>query len=211
MPPYDSMSANAETMLVENQLEDGLEENVLSPEAQCILNILRNCISNAEIAALLPIVLQLNIVSSVGSKELRSTLQRHQMLEEKLDMLGDLRPVSDGEQERMKSTRIQLEEKVKVSVRNILRHLRASSDAVSSWKEELGMEVGTSEKALIQELKKLHSHVLEKLQTSCDKEPQLTSTNQVSVSSDHEVEPITSLQDFSSDIKEVNVKVRPPV
>lgn len=215
MAPYDSMSANAETMLVKNQLEDGLEDdkqtqkNVLSPETQCITNILRNCISNAEIAAVLPIVLQLNTVSSVESKELSTTLQRHQMLEDRLNMLGDLKPVSDGEQERRKSTRIQLEEKIKDSFRNILRHLRACSDTVSNWKEELGMEVGTSEKALIQELKKFHSHVLEKLHTSYDKEPQLTSTNQVSLSSDHDVEPIVSLQDFPAVIKEVNAKVRP--
>lgn len=195
-------------MVVKNQLEDGLEDDKqtqkLSPEAQCITNILRNCISNAEIAAVLPIVLQLNIVTSVESKE----LQRHQMLEERLNVLEDLKPVSDGEQERRKSTRVQLEEKIKDSFRNILRHLRACSDTVSNWKEELGMEVGTSEKALIQELKKFHSHVLETFQTSYNKEPQLTSSNQVS---DLDVEPIVSLQDFPAVIKEVNSKVRPQV
>lgn len=216
MPPYDSMSANAETMLVKSQLEDGLEDdkqsqkNVLLPEAQCISNILRNCISNAESAAVLPIVLQLNLASSVESKELSTSLQRHQMLEERLNMLGDLKPVSDGVQEKRKNTRVQLEEKIKDSFRNILRHLRACSDIIFNWKEELEREVGTSEKALIQELKKFHSQVLDKLQTSCDKEPQLTSSNQVSLSSDRDVQPTVSPQDFPAAIKEVNAKVRPP-
>lgn len=211
------MSANGAIILVKTQLKDGpqghelTQKKLLSPEAQRIAGILRNCISNAEIAAILPAVLRLNSVSSVVDKELSRTLQEHQMLEERLETLEDLKQESDGEQEGRKSTTAQLEKDIKNSFRNLLRLLRARLDTISAWKAELGMEVGTSEKALIRELHKFHSHILEKLLTSQDKESQLAPSKQVSSSSDRDVEHIVSLQDFPADMKEVDSKVRPQV
>lgn len=215
MPSSDNMSANRAIILVKTQLKDGPQDHeltqkkLLSPEAQRIAGILRNCISNAEIAAIMPAVLRLNSVSSVVDKELSRKLQEHQMLEERLETLEDLKQESDGEQQGRKSA--QLEKEIKNSFRNLLRLLRARPDTISAWKAELGMEVGTSEKALIRELNKFHSHILEKLLTSQDKESQLAPSKQVSSSSDRDVEHIVSLQDFPADMKEVDSKVRPQV
>lgn len=207
MASSDSMSANGATILAKAQIkfQDGLQDHevaqkLLCPEAQRIANILRNCISNSEIAAMLPAVLRLNSVSSVVDEQLSRALKEHQMFKEKLETLEDLKQESDREQQGRKSSTAQLEKDIKNSFRNLLRFFRGRPDTISAWKAELGMEVEPIEKALIRELKKFHSHILEKSLTI--QEPQLSS------SSHHDVEHIVSLQDFAADIKEVDAKVR---
>uniref|UniRef100_A0A3Q1EXC4 Dynein regulatory complex protein 10 n=1 Tax=Acanthochromis polyacanthus TaxID=80966 RepID=A0A3Q1EXC4_9TELE len=143
--------------------------------AECISNVLENCISQAEITATLSAVLQSSCVSGVADQELCNALQEHQLLEERLEKLEDLE--SDGKQEgeavkERKQARAQLERNIKNSFRYVLRLCKANPDAVSGLRAELGIEIVDSEDILIRELKVFHSHMVRKLWTSLDEELQ---------------------------------------
>uniref|UniRef100_UPI0037E8D46C dynein regulatory complex protein 10 n=1 Tax=Semicossyphus pulcher TaxID=241346 RepID=UPI0037E8D46C len=178
----------------------------LSPEAQCISNILENCISQIEIAAILPALLQLNSVSGVVDKELSRLLQKHQKLAERLETLEGLRQESDEEQEgNFGEKRVQLEKDIKDSVRNLLRLVRAHPNVISGLSAEQDIQVGESESILIKGLKKFHNHVAEKLQTSVDEELELAFLNPVSSTPSHTQDQIVSKEEtVATDIKEVD-------
>ncbi|KAM7018944.1 dynein regulatory complex protein 10 [Tautogolabrus adspersus] len=144
------------------------EKKLLSPEAACISKILENCISEVEFVATLPAVLKLNSLSGVADTELSRALHEHQTLAERLETLEGLRQESGGEQEKGSKERAQLD--FKKSVKNLLRLVRARPDVISDFRAEQDMEVGESESILINELKKFHSHMLEKLLTSVNEE-----------------------------------------
>uniref|UniRef100_A0A3Q1B8H6 Dynein regulatory complex protein 10 n=3 Tax=Amphiprion ocellaris TaxID=80972 RepID=A0A3Q1B8H6_AMPOC len=144
-----------------------------SKSAELISDVLENCISQAEVAATLSAVLQSNCVSGIMNQELRNALQEHQLLEEKLGKLEDLK--TDGEQEgeavkARKQARAQLERNIKNSFRDVLRLCQANPDAISGLRAELGIEIVESENILIRELKLFHSNMVRKLLTSPDEE-----------------------------------------
>lgn len=202
------------------QSEDALknqglpQKKLLSREARRISSILENCISQVEIAAILPAVLRLNSGSGVADKELSRALQEHQILDERLETLEGLKQESDGEQEEeageaRKRTRAQLEKEIKNSVRDLLRLVRANPDAINGLSAELGMDVGESEYMLIRGLEKFHSHVVEKLLTSLDEELQLVRHMQVSSPPAHNLEHMVSLEEgVATAMNEIDAEVR---
>uniref|UniRef100_A0A3Q3MB39 Dynein regulatory complex protein 10 n=1 Tax=Labrus bergylta TaxID=56723 RepID=A0A3Q3MB39_9LABR len=141
---------------------------LLSPEAGCIAKILENCISEVEFVLTLPAFLKLNSLTCVADTELSRALQEHQTLAERLETLEGLRQESGGEQEKGSKERAQQD--FKKSVKNLLRLVRARPDVISDFRLEQDMEVGESESILINELKKFHSHMVEKLLTSVSEE-----------------------------------------
>ncbi|XP_060894064.1 dynein regulatory complex protein 10 [Labrus mixtus] len=141
---------------------------LLSPEAGCSSKILENCISEVEFVLTLPAFLKLNSLSCVADTELSRALQEHQTLAERLETLEGLRQESGGEQEKGSEERAQRD--FKKSVKNLLRLVRARPDVISDFRAEQDMEVGESESILINELKKFHSHMAEKLLTSVSEE-----------------------------------------
>ncbi|XP_074494197.1 dynein regulatory complex protein 10 [Sebastes fasciatus] len=218
LPSSDSMSAKVAT-----QSEDALknhelsQKKLLSVEAQLISNILENCISQVEIAATLPAVLQLNNVSNVVDEELSRALQEHQILDSRLETLEGLKQESNGEQDGEDGkARAQLEKDVKNSVRDLLRVVRAHPDAICGLRAELGMEVGESEYILIRGLEKFHRYVVEKLMTSLDEELQLVLNKQVSSSTAHDLEIIvsqegevaTAMKQIDATISQINDEIK---
>ncbi|XP_020505562.2 dynein regulatory complex protein 10 [Labrus bergylta] len=141
---------------------------LLSPETGCIAKILENCISEVEFVLTLPAFLKLNSLTCVADTELSRALQEHQTLAERLETLEGLRQESGGEQEKGSKERAQRD--FKKSVKNLLRLVRARPDVISDFRLEQDMEVGESESILINELKKFHSHMVEKLLTSVSEE-----------------------------------------
>ncbi|KAF3850882.1 hypothetical protein F7725_012654 [Dissostichus mawsoni] len=175
------MSAKRSTVLgkTKTQLEEAPENNEvpqrkpLSLEAKRILNMLENCISGVEFVAMLPALLQLNTLSSVGDKDLSMALQEHQLLEKRLETFECLMQGSDGEQGReVGKAMARLEKDIKNSLRDLLRLARAHPDAISGLKAELGktLAVGESEYKLITGLEKFQSCVVETLLTSVEEE-----------------------------------------
>ncbi|XP_028269279.1 dynein regulatory complex protein 10 [Parambassis ranga] len=138
----------------------------LSPEAQCISNILEQCISQLEIAAALPTVLCSNSISAIEDQDLSRKLQVHQTLSERLLKL-------EQGQER-KTKRVQLEKHVKFSVRNVLRAFLVHPDAILGLRKKSDMAVGESEGLLIRNLRMFHSYMVHSLLTSVKEELQLS-------------------------------------
>ncbi|KAK1892029.1 Dynein regulatory complex protein 10 [Dissostichus eleginoides] len=175
------MSAKRSTVVgkTKTQLEEAPENNEvpqrkpLSLEAKRILNMLENCISGVEFVAMMPALLQLNTLSSVGDKDLSMALQEHQLLEKRLETFECLMQGSDGEQGReVGKAMARLEKDIKNSLRDLLRLARAHPDAISGLKAELGetLAVGESEYKLITGLEKFQSCVVETLLTSVEEE-----------------------------------------
>ncbi|XP_034547025.1 dynein regulatory complex protein 9 [Notolabrus celidotus] len=177
-----------------------------SPEAQRILNILENCISQIEFAATLPCILKLGSVSSDVDKGLSRALQEHQTLSERLETLEGLKNKSNGEQEGIDGKEsAQLEEDFQNSFRNLLRLVRVHPEAISYLRAEQKMEAGESESILIKELKKFHSHAKDKLLTSVDEELQQVLCK--SSSSNH-LDNIDSQEGkLDADLKKVNEQI----
>ncbi|XP_042345010.1 dynein regulatory complex protein 10 [Plectropomus leopardus] len=207
------------TVLAKNQPEDALkiqelsQRKLLSPEAQHISNILKNCISQVETAATLPAVL-LNSMSSVVDKELSRALQKHQILHERLESLMGLKQESGEGQEEVWEARMraqaQLETDIKNSVRDLLRIIQARPHAVCGLRSEPGVEVGKGENILIRGLKKFHSHVEEKLLlTNLDEEElELILHKQVSSSFAQDLERVVSLEEgVAAAIKEIDAEI----
>lgn len=218
-PSSVSMSTKGATLLAKTQSKDALQNHelslkkLLSPEAQRISSILENCIRQAEIAATLPAVL-LNS-TSVMDKELTRALEKHRILGERLETLVGLKQESDGGQgERVGEARVrlkaQLQRDIKNSVRDLLRLFRDYPDAISGLRSEPGVEVGESEAILIRGLEKFHSHVVEKLVTSPQKEVlQLISHEQVSSFPAQDLAHVILLEEEgTAAIKEVDAEVR---
>ncbi|XP_049434264.1 dynein regulatory complex protein 10 isoform X1 [Epinephelus fuscoguttatus] len=213
-----SMSTKGATLLAKTQSKDALQNHelslkkLLSPEAQRISSILENCIRQAEIAATLPAVL-LNS-TSVMDKELTRALEKHRILGERLETLVGLKQESDGGQgERVGEARVrlkaQLQRDIKNSVRDLLRLFRDYPDAISGLRSEPGVEVGESEAILIRGLEKFHSHVVEKLVTSPQKEVlQLISHEQVSSFPAQDLAHVILLEEEgTAAIKEVDAEI----
>ncbi|XP_045891517.1 dynein regulatory complex protein 10 [Micropterus dolomieu] len=211
------MSAKGATVLSEakTQSDDPLKDRGLSQkkqlslEVQRISSILENCISQVEIAATLPAVLQSNSASGVADQDLSRALQEHQMLEERLETLEHLKQESDGEQEgeARERAKVQLEKDIKNSVRNLLRTVRARPDAMG-LRAELVMEVGESEYILIRELQKFHCHMVEKLPTIVDEELQLVLYKQVPSPPAFNLEHMVSVEEgLATAMKEVDAKI----
>ncbi|XP_029295147.1 LOW QUALITY PROTEIN: dynein regulatory complex protein 10 [Cottoperca gobio] len=212
----DSMSAKGSTVLSlsEDALKNHLlsQKKLLSLEAQCISNILENCISRVEIVASLPAVLRLNRVSGVVDKQLSRALQEHQLLAKDWRRLEGLKQDSDGEQEgEVVKAKAQLEQDIKNSVRGLFRLARAHPDARCGLRADLGKEVaiGDSEYKLITGLEKFLSHAVEKLLTSLDEElhVKLVLQNQVSSSPANLAELIVSQQEVATSLKQIDAQI----
>lgn len=203
------MSSNNATMPANTPSEDNVEDegliqkDQLPPEVQCILGIFTNCTNNIEIAAMLPAILHLNAESHFQDQELSRMLGEHQMQEQKLETLEWHMQDSEGDKLAM----IQLEEEIKNSFRDLLRFLRARPDTISSWKAELGEEVGMVERALIRELHTFENHIMEKWLSSKHEEPQLSPVKEVSTS-DQDEEYMVVMQCLAAEINQVDSKVR---
>ncbi|XP_034396769.1 dynein regulatory complex protein 10 [Cyclopterus lumpus] len=183
---------------------------LLSHEAQCISNVLKNCIRQVEIAATLPAVLQLNSVSSVVvNKELSRAIKEHQLLDGRMKTLDGLKQMSDGEQEgEVGKARAQLEKDIKNSVRDLLRAARGHADVMCALRAELGMQVGESESMLIKGLEKFHSQVVEKLLTSPDDELQHVLYKRVYSIHSHNLEKIaTEGVAVATDMMEIDAQI----
>lgn len=211
------MSAEWATSLPNSQKPEYvqlLQNKNLSTEAQCILSILENCISKTETAAVLPALLQLNSVSGIDDTDLSKILQEHQIVVERLEKLEGLKQESGGEQEREaeeagEKARAQLDKDLKNSVRDLLRYFRAHPDDYIGLRAKLVMKIEENESKLIKGLKILHSHILEKLLISPDKELQQI-TNQKSSSSAQTLEEKISLEEeeVARALKQVDAEVR---
>ncbi|XP_069565560.1 dynein regulatory complex protein 10 [Brachyistius frenatus] len=174
------MSTNGEKI----QPKRGLlfQKKPLSPEAQCIVRVLENCISQLEIAATLPAILCFNGVSGVEDKTLSKALKEHQISVEKLDQLEGAQSNREHEEEAgeaRKRSRALLEKAIKNSFRDVLRFFRTHPDAIFGLTAELSMKVEESEYIVIRELKMFHSHIIEMLQASLKEEQQLVLNKQV--------------------------------
>lgn len=142
-------------------------------EAERILNVLGTCISQVEIAAALPNILQFYSASGVEDEELSKVLHAHQALEERLKKLQCQEPKSDGlrekEAEKAKNREmIRLRESMKNSVRDVLRLFRVHPDVFWGLGEEINMEVGENEHMLIRMLQMFRSYVEKRLGSKGD-------------------------------------------
>lgn len=166
-----------------------IDRTYISSEKHTINSILRNLISNVEFIAILPGVLKVNWDTDVMDSEMIRALQEHLMSEQRLEMLEDHNLVSDGKNENTP-----LEKNVKISLKNLLRLVKARPLLLSAWKKELPKEIGKCERCLIKEI-----HVLEGL------EPRQAAPK-LPVS--YELNNTALLQDFPATIEEVTTKVR---
>lgn len=169
-----------------------IERAYISSEEHTIYSILRNLISNVEVIAILPGVLKVNSDSDIMDSELNRALQEHLMLEQSLKMLEDYNLMSD-----MKNENSQFKKNIKISFRNLLRHLKARPLLLFTLKKELAKEIGKCESGLIKEI-----NVLEGLEPR----PQQAATKLLPVSSELNISAL--LQDFPATIEDVTTKVR---
>ncbi|KAM6931389.1 dynein regulatory complex protein 10 [Xenentodon cancila] len=166
------MSANKVTVLPENPSEDLLLQKKRLPlDAQRILNIIESCISQVEIAASLPGILQVYKISGAVDKDLSTAIQAHQILDERVEKLKGLIQEPDGklegEDEEARRRKVaQLGRDIKNSVRDVLRGFKGHPNAFFPLRTEQALEVGESEYMLIKVLKMFHSHMVEKFLTS---------------------------------------------
>ncbi|XP_054904896.1 dynein regulatory complex protein 10-like [Poeciliopsis prolifica] len=138
----------------------------LSSEAQCISRALKNCISQVEITTALGNIIQFYAVSGVVDEVLSNLLQAHQVLVERLVMLEcqKLEGLKDKQTEEVKKREIvQVREKIKNSVRDVLRFFRVHPNVYWSLREEINMEVDKNERVLIRMLQLFHSYVEKRL------------------------------------------------
>ncbi|TWW55896.1 hypothetical protein D4764_09G0009460 [Takifugu flavidus] len=123
--------------------------------------------------------------------EVIRALQEHLMLEQRLEMLEDRNLVSDGKNENT-----HLEKNLKISLKNLLRLVKARPLLLSAWKKDLPKEIGKCERCLIKEI-----HVLEGLEPR----PQQAAPKLLPVSDELNDTPV--LQDFPATIEEVTTKI----
>lgn len=168
-----------------------IERTYISSEKHTINSILRNLVSNVEFIAILPGVLKVNWDTDVMDSEVIKALQEHLILEQKLEMLEDRNLVSDGKNENT-----HLEKNLKISLKNLLRLVKARPLLLSAWKKELPKEIGKCERCLIKEI-----HVLEGLRPR----PQQAAPKLLPVS--YELTDTALLQDLPATIEEVTTKV----
>lgn len=138
----------------------------LSSEAQCISRVLKNCISQVEITIALGNIIQFYTVSGVEDEDLSNLLQAHQVLVERLLMLEcqKLDGLKDNQTEEVKMREIvQVREKIKNSVRDVLRFFRVHPNVFWSLREEINMEVDKNERILIRMLQMFHCYVEKRL------------------------------------------------
>ncbi|MEQ2158570.1 hypothetical protein GOODEAATRI_013602 [Goodea atripinnis] len=149
-----------------------IPNRILSPEAQCISRVLENCISQVEIAAALPCILQFYAGSGAVDEDLSKILQAHQVLEDRLKERQCQKLESDGLQEKeteeAKREMVQLRESIKNSVRDVLRFFRLHPNVLWDLREKINMEVGESERVLIRMLQMFHSYVVKSLTSEKD-------------------------------------------
>lgn len=169
-----------------------VERTYISSEKHTINSILRNLVSNVEFIAILPGVLKVNWDTDVMDSEVIRALQEHLMLEQRLEMLEDRNLVSDG-----KNDNTHLEKNLKISLKNLLRLVKARPLLLSAWKKTFPKEIGKCERCLIKEI-----HVLEGLEPR----PQQAAPKLLPVS--YELNDTPLLQDFPATIEEVTTKVR---
>ncbi|KAM4746195.1 dynein regulatory complex protein 10 isoform 1-T4 [Anableps anableps] len=145
----------------------------LCHEAQRISSVMENCISRVEIAAALPNILEFCAMSGVVDENLSKALQEHQVLEERLKKLEcqklDELEEKEGE-EAKKREMVRLKENIKNSVRDVLRLFRVHPNVFWGLKEQVNMEVGENERALIRMLQMFHSYVEKRL---CSEKPRV--------------------------------------
>lgn len=208
------MSAMDATVLPKAQPEDAKKNHILSQkkklsfEALHISNILENCIKQIEIAAALPAMLHLNSACCVVEpEELKVALQKHQLLDERLEMLEGQE--SQGEEgEIRKRLKAQLEKDIKDSIRDLLRFFREHPNAINSFRER-GMEVGQSEYKLISGLKMFHSHMVEELLTASEEQSQESMPIQASPSLASYTEHMARQEEgMAAAINDVDARVR---
>ncbi|KAK5600029.1 hypothetical protein CRENBAI_011009 [Crenichthys baileyi] len=164
MSAEEATKATEDSPLIPNRM--------LSPEAQCISRVLENCISQVEIAAALPCILQFYAGSGAVDEDLSKILQAHQVLEDRLKELQCQKLESDGLQEKpteeAKREMVQLRESIKNSVRDVLRFFRLHPNVLWDLREKINMEVGESERTLIRMLQMFHSYVVKRLTSEKD-------------------------------------------
>lgn len=169
-----------------------IERAYISSEKHTINSILRNLVSNVEFIAILPGVLKVNWDTDVMDSEVIKALQEHLILEQRLEMLEGHNLMSDGKNENT-----HLEKNVKISLKNLLRLVKARPLLLSAWKKELPKEIGKCERYLIKEL-----HVLEGLEPRAQQAaPKLRPVS-------HELNDTALLQDFPATVEELATKVR---
>ncbi|KAM4579255.1 dynein regulatory complex protein 10 [Fundulus diaphanus] len=100
----------------------------LSPEAQRISNIVENCISQVEIAAALPSILQFHAASGVADEELSEILRAHQLLEKN----SEIKQV----ERRLKELHMQIRHEVTFQEKQEEVNLTSLRDEVGSLKQE---------------------------------------------------------------------------
>uniref|UniRef100_A0A3B3TPI0 Dynein regulatory complex protein 10 n=1 Tax=Poecilia latipinna TaxID=48699 RepID=A0A3B3TPI0_9TELE len=174
MPPSDNMLAEEATTTTTTTItttttttEDSSFKPTrkLSSEAQCISRVLKNCINQVEITAILGKIIQFYAVSGVVDEDLRILLQAHRVLVERLLMLECQKP--DGlpakqAEEVKKREIVQVREKIKNSVRDVLRFFRVHPNVFWSLKKRLG-QADKNERVLIRMLQMFHSYVEKRL------------------------------------------------
>lgn len=168
--------------------DEVIERAYISPEEHTINCILRSLISNVEFIAILP-ALRLYADSDIMDGELSRALREHLTLEQRLESLEDYGLVPSG-----KYKLSYLEKKIRSSLRNLLRALKARPLFLSVWKKELGKEIGKCERALIKDLNILGGR---------DPQPQLDSPKPVS----SDLKP-GALQDFDATMQNITTEVR---
>ncbi|XP_016530393.1 dynein regulatory complex protein 10 [Poecilia formosa] len=174
MPPSDNMLAEEATTTTTTTItttttttEDSSFKPTrkLSSEAQCISRVLKNCINQVEITAILGKIIQFYAVSGVVDEDLCNLLQAHRVLVERLLMLECQKP--DGlpakqAEEVKKREIVQVREKIKNSVRDVLRFFRVHPNVFWSLKKRLG-QADKNERVLIRMLQMFHSYVEKRL------------------------------------------------
>ncbi|XP_021172625.2 dynein regulatory complex protein 10 isoform X1 [Fundulus heteroclitus] len=172
VPTCNSMFAEAAAAEKESPM---ILSRKLSPEAQRISIIVENCISQVEIAAALPSILQFHAASGVADEELSEALRSHQVLEDRLKQLERQELNADGLQEKERAKpreMVQLRASVKNSVRDVLRFFRLHPDVLEDLRGEINVEVGESERTLIRMLRMFHSYLIKRLCSEKDQAPQ---------------------------------------
>ncbi|XP_041668169.1 dynein regulatory complex protein 10 [Cheilinus undulatus] len=177
-------------------------KNPLSPKAESILRILENCICQVELTAAFPALLKLNNEGGVADNKLSRALTEHQVLTEKVEALETLGQESDGKQDgNDNKEKAELVRDFKNSVRNVLRIAKENPDVINDLKAKQNIEAGESESMLISELKKFHTHMVEKMKTREHEEQEQTHYNPADVMISQKK---TEVEDLHQSIEEMD-------
>ncbi|XP_061585084.1 dynein regulatory complex protein 10 isoform X2 [Cololabis saira] len=161
------MAAKSLAVMPKTQPEDVLLQKKLLPvEIRLMYNIIETCISEVEIAASLPGIIQFYKMSGVVEEDLSKAIQAHQILEERAEKLNDCMPEPDGklkgeDEEARRREMAKLGRDIKNSVRDVLRAFKKHPNAFFAIKTEQALELGESEQMLIKGLKLIQSNVVE--------------------------------------------------